>query len=316
MTLHILKPGLQTTIQDTGRPGNLHWGLSCGGAADTFATALGNRLLGNPDGHPCLEVTLTGPEIEFGEEISIAITGAHFDLFLNDTGIANDEVIQVCRGDRLRFGTLRSGARAYIALAGEIDIPATLGSRSTHVVAGIGGIQGRPLQVGDQIPLRPYQPAPRRKLPPQYRLDYRARPLLRVVPGLEENYFSAAAREQFYGGGFSVSSQSNRMGIRLAGEVLPVENIPQQISSALCPGTIQVPPNGQPIISFVEGQTIGGYPRIAHVIRADLHRLGQLAPGSRLDFERVDMDTAHRILQDKSRLLAELSESIGGVEYQ
>lgn len=314
MTLRILKPGLQTTIQDTGRPGKLHWGLSCGGAADTFAMALGNRLLGNPDGHPCLEVTLTGPEIEFGEDLSVAITGAHFALFHNDRAIANDEVIQMSRGDTLRFGALRSGARAYIALAGEIDITATLGSRSTHVVAGIGGVQGRPLQAGDQIPLRSCRSAPPRRLPPQYRLDYRARPLLRVVPGLEQHYFSTTAHEQFYGGGFTVSPQSNRMGIRLAGEPLPVENIPQQISSALCPGTVQVPPDGQPIISFVEGQTIGGYPRIAHVISADLHRLAQLAPGSRLDFESVDIDTAHRILQDKSRLLAELSEFVDKVE--
>lgn len=314
MSLHFLKPGLQTTIQDTGRPGNLHWGLSCGGAADSFAMALGNRLLGNQDGHPCLEVTLSGPEIEFGESLAIAITGAHFDLFHNDRAIENDEVIHMCRGDRLRFGALRSGARAYIALAGEIDTEPTLGSRSTHVVAAIGGIKGRPLKAGDEIPLRSCRSVPRRKLPPQYRLEYRARPLLRVVQGLEENHFPAAVRAQFYKGGFTVSPQSNRMGIRLAGEALTVENIPQQISSALCPGTIQVPPNGQPIISFVEGQTIGGYPRIAHVISADLHRLGQLAPGSRLDFERVDMDTAHRILQGKSRLLAKLPEFIDDAE--
>ncbi|WP_299596245.1 biotin-dependent carboxyltransferase family protein [uncultured Microbulbifer sp.] len=310
MTLHIIKPGLQTTIQDGGRPGNLRWGLSRGGAADTLAMALGNLLLGNPPAHPCIEVALTGPEIAFTESLSLAVTGAHFDLTLNGKSVANDEVLQIRGGDQLHFGALRSGARAYIALAGKMALPASLGSLSTHVVAGFGGLHGRALQAGDSIHLDHCRLEANRTLPSQYRLDYRGRPLLRVIPGLEEQYFSSGARAQFYRGGFTISPQSNRMGIRLVGEPLPVENIPQQISSALCPGTIQVPPNGQPVISFVEGQTIGGYPRIAHVISADLHRLGQLNAGARLDFETVDRDTAHRILHDKSLLLERLPHKL------
>ncbi|WP_078084439.1 biotin-dependent carboxyltransferase family protein [Microbulbifer mangrovi] len=306
MSLRIIKSGLQTTIQDGGRPGNLRWGLACGGAADTFAMALGNLLLGNPRSHPCLEVTLTGPEIEFTCDVSIAVTGARFDLALNHQAVANDAVIRVHAGDRLRFGPLRSGARAYIALAGEIQLPPTLDSLSTHVIAGFGGLHGRPLQAGDRIPLNQCRQESARQLPPAYRLDYSTRPLLRVVSGLEARHFSDDTLARFYQGGFTVSPQSNRMGIRLAGEPLPVKGIPQQVSSALCPGTVQVPPNGLPIISFVEGQTIGGYPRIAHVISADLHRLGQLVATARLDFELVDQAAAHRILVGKSRLLAEL----------
>ena len=306
MSLHIIKPGLQTTIQDGGRLGNLRWGLARGGAADTFAMALGNLLLGNPASHPCLEVAVTGPEIEFTCDVSIAVTGARFDLTLNEQAIANDRVIAVRPGDRLRFGALKSGARAYIALAGHIGLPPILGSLSTHVIAGFGGLQGRPLQAGDRISLRQCRQESARQLPPAYRLDYSTRPLLRVVTGLEAQHFSDDTLARFYQGGFTVSPQSNRMGIRLAGKPLPVEGIPQQVSSALCPGTVQVPPNGLPIISFVEGQTIGGYPRIAHVISADLHRLGQLTASARLDFEVVDQHAAHRILAGKYRLLAEL----------
>ena len=306
MSLNIIRPGLQTTIQDAGRAGNLRWGVSRGGAADTFAMALGNLLLGNPPDHPCLEVTLTGPEIEFTRALSVAVTGAHFDLRLNSESAGNDEVITVRAGDRLRFGPLRSGARAYIALAANIQLPTPLHSLSTHVIAGFGGLHGRPLQSGDQIPLQHCRIEPGRTLPAAYRLDYSSRPLLRVVPGLEAQYFSADALARFYRGGFTVSSQSNRMGIRLQGDPLPVAGLPEQVSSALCAGTVQVPPSGLPIISFVEGQTIGGYPRIAHVISADLHRLGQLAAGARLDFEVVDRASAHRTLAAKARLLAAL----------
>ena len=306
MSLNIIHPGLQTTIQDGGRAGNLRWGISRGGAADSFAMALGNLLLGNPPDHPGLEVALTGPEIEFTRGLSIAVTGAHFDLRLNHEAVGNDQVITVRAGDRLRFGPLRSGARAYIALAADIQLPILFHSQSTHVIAGFGGLHGRPLQGGDQIPLQHCRIEPPRTLPAAYRLDYSSRPLLRVVPGLEAQYFSAETLARFYRGGFTVSPQSNRMGIRLQGDPLSVEGLPEQVSSALCPGTVQVPPNGQPIISFVEGQTIGGYPRIAHVISADLHRLGQLVAGARLDFEVVDRASAHRTLAGKARLLAAL----------
>ena len=307
MALRIIKPGLQTTVQNGGRPGNLRWGLSRGGAADTFAMALGNLLLRNPASHPCLEVAVTGPEIDVTDDVSIAVTGARFDLFHNDSLVENDEVIPLRAGDRLRFGALRSGARAYIALAGQMDLTASFGSFSTHVISGFGGLHGRALRAGDLLALHHCRAESRRALPAQYRLDYRARPLLRVVPGLEAQYFSPATLARFYGGGFTVSPQSNRMGIRLEGAPLPVADLPQQISSGLCMGTVQVPPNGLPIVSFVEGQTIGGYPRIAHVISADLHRLGQLTAGARLDFEVVSLRSAHRILKDKSRLLDQLA---------
>jgi len=310
LSLRFLRPGLQTSIQDGGRPGMMRWGLCRGGAADTLAMAMANRLLGNPSDHPCIEVTLTGPAIEFTATLSIAVCGAYFDLRLNDKPVANNTVIQVRSGDVLEFGALKSGARGYLALAAEIDLPRSQGSLATHLLAGFGGLEGRALRAGDTLPLRACRRVQVRALPQRYCLDYRARPLIRVVSGADAELFPAEVLNAFYRGEFSVSSQSNRMGIRLSGALLATEGLPQVVSSALCPGTIQVPPGGQPIVSFIEGQTIGGYPRIAHVISADQHRLGQLQANDRLNFERIDTATAHRILQHKLRLLAELEDAL------
>lgn len=310
MSMKILKPGLQSSIQDGGRPGMMRWGLSRGGAADTFAMALANLLLDNPLDHPCIEVALTGPTIEFTQSLSIAVCGACFDLQLNDAPVANDRVIRVRTGDTLTFGKLQSGARAYLALAADIDLAPIQGSLATHLIAGFGGLHGAAFRAGDLIPLRCRRQVAERSLPRRYCLDYRTRPLLRVVAGAESALFAAAATDSFYRGQFSVSSQSNRMGIRLSGEPLTTEQLPQVVSSGLCPGTVQVPPNGLPIISFVEGQTIGGYPRLAHVISADLHRLGQLQASDRVDFEPVDQRTALRILRNKHKVLGDLIDTL------
>lgn len=308
MSVHFIQPGLQTSIQDGGRPGMLRMGVPRGGAADTFAMALANLLLANPPTHPCIEVSLTGPDLEFTCNLSIAVTGARFDLKHNGNPVPNNEVLQMKTGDRLQFGALQSGARAYIALAAEMDLPTVFDSFSTHLISAFGGYCGRAIHAGDRITLRHCRREPHRQLPTRYHLNYRARPLLRVVPGCEAGHFSPAAVDAFQCGEFRVSPQSNRMGIRLIGEPLPIENTRQVMSSGLCPGTVQVPPNGLPIISFVEGQTIGGYPRIAHVISADLHCLGQLQADSLLNFEPVDLRSAHQILREKSQLLTQLTE--------
>lgn len=306
MTLHIIQPGLQTSIQDGGRPGLMRWGVSRGGAADPFAMALANLLLENPLTHPCIEIAVIGPEIEFATPVSVAVTGARFELKHNGSAVPNNTVLTMAAGDRLQFGALQSGARAYLAIAAKLDLNPVFDSFSTHLIAGFGGLHGGALRAGDLLPLQQCRQLPERELPAQYRVDYRSRPLIRVVQGSEAHYFSSTALSAFYQGGFVVSPQSNRMGIRLTGEPLATSDLPQLMSSALCPGTVQVPPNGLPIISFVEGQTIGGYPRIAHVIAADLHRLGQLQAHQRLDFEPISADTAQRILKEKTQLLREL----------
>ncbi|HEY8568787.1 biotin-dependent carboxyltransferase family protein [Microbulbifer sp.] len=306
--LRILKPGLQTSIQDGGRSGWMQYGIAKGGAADPLAMQLANSLLRNPLHHPCLEITLTGPEIEFGCDLSIAICGAQFDLTLNGQSIENDRGIPVKKGDHLAFGPLRSGARAYLALSAETALTPVFGSFSTHLQTGFGGYCGRALRTGDEILLRNCRRVEGRKLSNAFELRYAARPQIRVIDGVEAEMFAGTARELFYRTTYQASAQSNRMGIRLAGSGLDTEGLPQMTSSGLCPGSVQIPPDGQPIISFVEGQTIGGYPRLAHVISADQHLLGQLKPQDKLDFFRVDLDTAVRILQEKTAVLRKLTE--------
>lgn len=306
--LRILKPGLQTSIQDGGRKGWMQYGIARGGAADPVAMQLANGLLRNPAGHPCLEVTLTGPDIEFGHDLSIAICGARFTLTHNGRSVDNDRVIQIRRGDILQFGPLQSGARAYLAFAAEPALEMVFDSLSTHLQTNFGGLDGRALRAGDEIPLQHFRRERSRQLADKYKLKYTGHPQLRVIDGAEAKLFAGDQQELFYRTTYRVSPQSNRMGIRLQGDRLDNDGLPQMTSSGLCPGTVQIPPDGQPIISFVEGQTIGGYPRFAHVISADQHLLAQLKPRDRIDFLRVNLNTALQILRNKTSMLTELTE--------
>ncbi|WGL18245.1 biotin-dependent carboxyltransferase family protein [Microbulbifer bruguierae] len=310
MSLHIIRPGLQTSIQDGGRPGWMRYGVARGGAADPVAMHMANTLLQNSPTHPCLEITLTGPEIAFEASLCIAVCGARFDLTLNDEPVANDTVLPISAGDRLSFGRLGSGARAYLAMSAEMDVTEVFNSCATHLQTAFGGFLGRALRAGDRVPLSHCRQVPSRTLPSVYRLQYGNRPLLRVVEGAEAACFGPDSRRAFFRNTYRVSADSNRMGIRLQGIPLNTEDIPQMVSSGLCPGTVQIPAGGEPIIAFVEAQTLGGYPRIAHVIEADQPRLAQLKPGDRLDFERIEIAEAQRILQEQKRLLAGLEAQL------
>lgn len=303
MSMHFIKAGMQTSIQDLGRTGLMRYGISRGGAADPMAMRLANLLLGNPADTPVLEVTLAGPAIEFQCDIAIAIVGAEFELTLNEEKVEGNEVLQVKRGDTLAFGRLLSGTRAYIAFSGTMDLPRIFDSCGTNLLGGFGGLDGRAIQKGDTIGFTELRTAVTRRLPAAFRLRYSGHPQLRVVAGAEEHLFGKETASNFYSQAYQVLPQSNRMGVRLTGDTLSTEQIPQQVSSGLCPGTIQIPPDGLPIISFVEGQTIGGYPRIAHVISADLHTLGQLKANDRVSFLKVTLEQAREVLAGKFQLL-------------
>lgn len=306
MSMRFIQAGLQTSVQDFGRTGMMRYGISRGGAADPVAMQLANLLLGNPLENPVLEVALVGPSIEFQCDISIAISGAQFELTLDGETVDSDQVIQVARGNTLSFGRLISGARAYIAFAGRMELPPVFGSFSTHLLSGFGGCCGKAIKKGDVIQFAEMRTVGSRRLEGEYRLRYTQHPQLRLVAGAEANYFSRDTLNRFYSQTCQVTTQSNRMGIRLVGNPLYCENHSQVISSGLCPGTVQIPPDGKPIISFVEGQTIGGYPRIAHVINADQHLLGQLKANDRVSFTKVSLAQAHKILEGKSALLKRL----------
>jgi len=306
MGIKVIKPGLLSTIQDQGRMGQMHNGIAQTGAMDRLSMHLANWLVGNPLNHPTIEVTVIGPSLQFEEDISIAVSGADFDLYLDGSSVAANQTIQVKAGQTLTFDHCKRGARAYIAMSADFDIPAVLTSYSTNLIAGFGGIDGKELAMNQMIALKNVRQVKTRVVPAQYNLTLSGKYLLRCTWSVETGLFSDATREQFFSRQFTVSPDSNRMGIRFKGQPIDTSEISQIISSGLTPGSIQLPPSGLPIISSVDGQTIGGYPRIANVISADLPLLGQLRANDKIRFCLLSQEQATEGLRRKQALLNQI----------
>jgi len=306
MSLRFINAGMQTSIQDAGRSGFMHQGISKSGAMDLISLNLANWLVSNPINQAAIEVTLAGPTIEFTERLSIAICGATFDLSLNDAPVFNNETIKVNAGDVLTFKGIGQGARAYLAIGGRFDVDASFGSQSTHLTAKFGGYKGRQFQNDDVLTLLSTQEIEKHVLPEAYQPSFSGNYLLRCCVGVETEQFEAESLAAFYGRTYVVSNDSNRMGLRLTGEPVPLKKPVDIISSGLTQGSIQIPPSGLPIISSVDGQTIGGYPRIANVSSADLNILGQLKAGDKIGCQFVSQDKAWQLLKEKQTFLNKL----------
>jgi KipI family sensor histidine kinase inhibitor len=285
--IEVVTPGLQTTIQDLGRQGYGHMGVAPGGAVDRAALVAGNRLLGNRDDAAALEITLVGPMLRFLKPGRISLTGGELGAALNGQWMPVGAARVVGPGDELRFGPhhFTSGARAYLCATGGIDVPERMGSRSTDLNARFGGFQGRALLAGDRL-----------RTGDSLRLATEVTGkiasitnVFRVVEGPHRKRFGDDAWEAFLNQDFTVSSSSNRMGIRLDGPRLVPEGGADIISEGMVTGAIQVTGEGQPIVMLPARATIGGYPKIAVVIAADLDALGQLRPGDRIRFEVVSL---------------------------
>jgi antagonist of KipI len=287
--IRVLAPGFLTTIQDLGRFGHAHRGISASGAADPVALRAGNLLVGNAENAPALEMTLTGGEFEFEADVVIALTGSDFGA-----GIPLWTPVEMKSGEVLRCAGTKGGARCYLAVRGGIDAPMTLGSASAHLLTGVGG---KPLRKGDTLRIghgairKPRQAA---KDPPrQERVS-----TVRVTDGPQWDWFSG----EVYAAPYKVAEECNRMGIRLTGTPMP-SPAGGMLTEGVALGAIQVPPDGQPIILFVEHQTTGGYPKPANVISADFWRLGQMRPRDEVRFERVTIDRALELLQAQEKWL-------------
>lgn len=298
----VIRAGLFTTIQDVGRRGQRSDGIAQSGAADPCALQLANTLVGNVAEAAGLEFTLLGPELEFSQETLVAIGGAAFD------GLPRWQPFRIPAGTRIAFGHATAGCRGYLACAGGIDLTPVLGSRSTHVQAGIGGLNGRALRDGDVLSL----PRVKREMAGHWHLDerilpeYSSQPALRALRGAQAGDFGSA----FWGRDFKVTAHSDRMGVRLQGEPLVRDNREELLSSAVAPGTVQIPPDGQPIVLLADAQTIGGYPQVAHVISVDLPLVAQLRPGDTVCFIEVTLAQAHELALARERALAMLREGI------
>lgn len=282
--LEVIKPGLLTTIQDLGRYGHQAVGVPVAGPMDEFSHRLVNHLVGNDPAAATLEITLIGPELLIEVDTTMAIAGALFEASCDGQAVPIDTSFAVQAGQRLKFGRLVQGARAYLSVAGGIRADGVLGSRATHLVSGMGGLSGRALMPGDRVPVlaqtasRPVRKGVGLTLP----TGRRAR--LRVVPGPQDDWFQPDALKALVGVRFRISPRSNRMGYRLEGPPLARLDERELVSEPVGMGAIQVPTSGEPILLMADRQTAGGYPKIGYVITADLPLAGQLAPGDFIEF--------------------------------
>jgi len=304
MDMRVIRAGMLTTVQDLGRAGHLAEGVPWGGAVDPLALRVANLLVGNPEDAPGLEITLTGPELEFSGEVWVAVCGARFE------GLPAWRPLRVGPGERLRFARRTHGCRAYLAVSGGIDVDPVLGGRGTCLAAGFGGFRGRALREGDAVPLAP----PRRRPSGHWQVDgrmlpaYSAEPTVRVVPGAHAGEFGP----ELYSARFAVTPSCDRMGMRLKGPTLARSSGAELLSAAVAPGTVQVPPDGDPIVLLADAQTLGGYPRAAHAIAVDMPLLAQLAPGDGVRFVASSVAEAHALARAQERRLAVLREGLAG----
>jgi len=303
--IHVRAPGLQTTVQDLGREGFGPLGVSPSGAADAISLRLGNRLVGNADGAAGLEMTLLGGTFLFPERALIALTGSDFGSTLDAKPIELWTSVSVEPGQTLRVGSTRSGARSYLCVRGGVAVEPFLGSASTHLLSGLGGYQGRALRKGDVLRIAAANISFPGKIVASGALERLSpRNVLRVTPGPQNDSFPAASQQLFYKSAYRVAEESNRMGLRLEGPPISHGAAGEMITEGVALGAVQITAAGLPIILFVEQQTTGGYAKIANVISADMHSLGQLRPRDGIRFERVDWDTARSLLLEQEKLLA------------
>ncbi len=285
--IRILAPGFLTTIQDIGRYGHAHQGISASGAADALALRAGNLLVGNAENAPALEMTLAAGDFEFQCDAVIALTGSDFGF-----AYPRWAPIEINAGAIVRGAGAKQGARAYLAVRGGIDAPLTLGSASAHLLTGVGGKalrKGETLRIGENA-IR--KPRPAAKNPPVWE----GSATVRVTDGPQADWFS----DELYRTSYMVAEECNRMGIRLTGQAMP-SPAGGMLTEGVALGAIQVPPDGQPIVLFVEHQTTGGYPKPANVISADFWRLGQMRPRDEVRFEKVSIDRALELLQAQEK---------------
>jgi biotin-dependent carboxylase-like uncharacterized protein len=302
--VEVVRPGVLMTVQDLGRPALGRFGISPSGAMDPLALQIANHMVGNPDGLAALEITGPGAELVFHGEVRFAIGGADLGATLDGLPLDPWQVGVARDGAVLTLPTRRRGARAVLAIAGGLAVPAILGSAGADLDASLGGgrlARGQRLPLGEPLPPRTSRPEPLAALLAAYADPF----TLRFVPD-DDPAVPAETRATFSRAAFAVSDRSNRTGYRLTGPVLAVGAAADRLSEPLPPGTIQLPSDGQPILLMADRQTIGGYPRLGHLIAADRPRAAQLWPGDQVHFTPVTLDEAHRAARAQASALAAL----------
>jgi antagonist of KipI len=320
MSVVVVKPGMQSSLQDGGRLGYAALGVGRAGAIDGPAWRLANALVGNSHDEAALEFTLIGPTLRFEQATVIALSGAPTDARVGGQGLPGWTRCVLPAGSVLQLGGMRQGCRGYLAVRGGFDVSAVLGSRSTDLNARIGPFDGRALQAGDRLEIGDSDPGPRLtsievpqaanwSIDPQPWFDFANAPLA-LLPGHHHDLLDDASQRALLSANFTISKDSNRTASRLEGRRLNLRQPLELISEATVPGTLQLPPSGQPILLQAEAPVTGGYPRIGQLVAVDLPRLAQRRPGDTVCFRKTTLDEAWQRLARRQQRLQRLLDSI------
>ena len=304
--IRVLNGGTQTTVQDAGRPGHRHLGIPTSGAADRLSFAIANHLVGNHWDAPALECALGGLHLRFDQPATIALSGAQMWAQINGMNVEANRALGVEAGDILTLSYARDGCRAYVAVAGGIAAERFLGSVSTYLPAALGGVEGRALRTGDVLQLASEPSGDTNALPKGYAPRLSGHLVLRARSGPEWELLSLESRRYLFTTPFIATPQTDRMGARLRGDRIVTERPLSMTSGPLLPGTLQCPPDGQPILALADGHCTGGYARGLHVIQADQWLLGQIAPGAKVSFRRSFESEAPEILSLRNAVWSQI----------
>lgn len=295
MSVKVKIPGALTTVQDAGRYGYQKSGISTSGVMDADAYEKANYLVGNEQGEAVLEMTVFGGTYEFTEDTVAAVTGAQMELTLNQQQVPLNCPIQIHKGDSLTVGIAKAGLRGYLAVAGGFDVPVVMGSRSTNQKCRLGGLEGRALAAGDELPVgkggKTYQEVKERRTESR---EFPPLITIRVIEGPQAEYFTEKGKKAFYSETYTISEQSDRMGYRLEGPSVESKNGTDIVSDGIALGSVQIPPSGKPIVLLADRQTTGGYAKVATVYSRDIPRLVQGRPGEKVRFVPITLEEAQK----------------------
>jgi antagonist of KipI len=305
MGLEVLRAGLQSTVQDQGRFGYAHLGVSASGAADNFSLTIGNILVGNPKHYAGIEMTIIGDKYHFKSDAFVALTGSEFEAELDNKSIPFWKRLPIKKGQILDIRSTKNGARCYLCVAGGINIEDVMGAKTTHLTSGIGGLHGRILKNLDELEFGPLDDLikPIKKVNDSITTDTK---IIKVTKGVQWPWFDKNQKNKLFQHQYQVTKLSNRMGLRLIGNAIKTKKGNEITTAGISLGSIQIPGDGQPIISFVEHQTTGGYPIIANVVSADIRKVGQLKAGDCFQFELISFSSAEKLKVDQEKFIHNL----------
>lgn len=328
MSISVLNPGLQSTIQDFGRHGYQKYGVIVSGAMDTYSMRLANIAVGNNENEGVLEITMIGPSLELEKGTLISITGGNISPTINEKKIPMGRPVYLKEDCVLNFGACIAGCRSYLAIAGGFEVPKVMESKSTYLRAQFGGFNGRTLKKGDILNIGEKSGVAIKIIEKLQEITHKGEfvtpswymgdltvdntnsTIIRVFKDRQFDNISEESINKFFDSEFKVDNKSDRMGYRLCGEKIELKERLEMISEEVSVGTIQIPPDGNPIILLADRQTTGGYPKIAHVASVDIQKIVQLKPNSKIKFKQITLKEAERMYFEREKYIDELKKAI------